>query len=536
MTACTGQADPARRLGSHPNSDTARGGATASTWTVWALATFVLYAVLFLAFRLSKNPSPAAVLTTVVPAVADLLCGATLVRVCRQAPPSERRPWQILAVASFLMALVNVTWGLRENLFGYAEFTPLDLLLNRFPYTTVLFLWVCFWLIRIRAGGSEARRGDNALVISAGIFGLALTGIFLLYFREELSARGEESLGQLFVIAFVFLEVTGLALSTVATLLDPQYPIFVGYSYAVMVSVDLVFNAREFAGTVVQNSLLEMGWTFSQLLMALAVARVLDPIPSFASSRKSRFSVAFLPATTIALGTTALSLIPVGRINQFAMSLAVLSIGIITLHLFGRWYAAIVDTALEHAFSQTDSDAIERLIPSTSRIAPTFAMFHYIFATTRSRCLYVGDSMLFNAAASWSVPKTHVLLCMPYKEPWADAVHSFLRDSFTSFDVPLIRADESVRNPDVPDEIWSLICSSRAIVADLTGLTPNVLYEVGVAHALGRSVILLRQPTTKVPFNIATRRCLTYSIDSSGRVSGLDVGRIQQALLGEGGC
>jgi hypothetical protein len=44
-------------------------------------------------------------------------------------------------------------------------------------------------------------------------------------------------------------------------------------------------------------------------------------------------------------------------------------------------------------------------------------------------------------------------------------------------------------------DVWNSIYSSSIIIADCTGRNPNVFYELGIAHTLGKPVILsLKMP------------------------------------------
>jgi hypothetical protein len=48
-------------------------------------------------------------------------------------------------------------------------------------------------------------------------------------------------------------------------------------------------------------------------------------------------------------------------------------------------------------------------------------------------------------------------------------------------------------NPAIIQDIVSLIDRSRVVICDCTGRNPSVFYEIGIAHTLGREVILITQ-------------------------------------------
>jgi hypothetical protein len=67
--------------------------------------------------------------------------------------------------------------------------------------------------------------------------------------------------------------------------------------------------------------------------------------------------------------------------------------------------------------------------------------------------------------------------------------------------------------------VVSLIDQSRIVVCDVTGRNANVFYETGIAHTLGREVILIAQHQTDVPFDIAHIRYLEYLPNAQGQAA-----------------
>ena len=60
-------------------------------------------------------------------------------------------------------------------------------------------------------------------------------------------------------------------------------------------------------------------------------------------------------------------------------------------------------------------------------------------------------------------------------------------------------------------DVIGSIQNAHLVVADLTEGNPNVLYELGVAHALNRPVVLLTQDIEGLPFNLASYRVIPYA-------------------------
>jgi hypothetical protein len=74
---------------------------------------------------------------------------------------------------------------------------------------------------------------------------------------------------------------------------------------------------------------------------------------------------------------------------------------------------------------------------------------------------------------------------------WANSTRRLVGDACGS-QIEYIRGD-GVLAPDILRSIWDEICRATHVVVDLTGLNANVVLELGIAHTLGRNVLLISQ-------------------------------------------
>lgn len=72
------------------------------------------------------------------------------------------------------------------------------------------------------------------------------------------------------------------------------------------------------------------------------------------------------------------------------------------------------------------------------------------------------------------------------------------------------RGDESYFSSDIFSQMLRLIVSSNLVIANINGRNPNVLYELGVAQALDKPVILISRQPELLPIDIKSKRFLIY--------------------------
>lgn len=73
------------------------------------------------------------------------------------------------------------------------------------------------------------------------------------------------------------------------------------------------------------------------------------------------------------------------------------------------------------------------------------------------------------------------------------------------------RADDIASPGKIPEQVKMAIAAADLIIADITGLNPNVMYELGFADASNKSVVLLNQDIGSSPFDVRDMRQVAYS-------------------------
>jgi hypothetical protein len=105
---------------------------------------------------------------------------------------------------------------------------------------------------------------------------------------------------------------------------------------------------------------------------------------------------------------------------------------------------------------------------------------------------------------------------MPFNEEIDQVYEDHIKPVVESSGIICQRADNVYSTGLITSDIWEKIVRARFIIADLTGKNPNVFYEVGLAHALGKEVVLLTQSMDHVPFDLKALRCIVYAFTPRG--------------------
>jgi hypothetical protein len=108
-----------------------------------------------------------------------------------------------------------------------------------------------------------------------------------------------------------------------------------------------------------------------------------------------------------------------------------------------------------------------------------------------------------------------VALMMPF-DPSRAGTHQAVREACGRAGLRCVRADDIWEDSTIIQDIFALIYRSRVVVADLSELNGNVLYETGIAHTLGRPVVPISTSSAKLPFDLAHHRTLFFNSTPQG--------------------
>lgn len=121
----------------------------------------------------------------------------------------------------------------------------------------------------------------------------------------------------------------------------------------------------------------------------------------------------------------------------------------------------------------------------------------------------------FTVQAPERIDRTLCAAMMPFS-PQFGPVYAKLQEIATSIGMECLRADDIWNANAVIQDVAGLIDRASVVICDCTGRNPNVFYEIGLAHAFGREVILITQNADDIPFDLRHIRYLTYLPNAQG--------------------
>ena len=102
---------------------------------------------------------------------------------------------------------------------------------------------------------------------------------------------------------------------------------------------------------------------------------------------------------------------------------------------------------------------------------------------------------------------------MPFADPHGPYYDKIYAPAIEKAGLKPVRADASIFGTGkIIDQIWSGINAAKVLVAEMTTKNPNVFYELGLAHALQKPVVLVSSNENDVPFDLKHMRVIYYDM------------------------
>ena len=112
---------------------------------------------------------------------------------------------------------------------------------------------------------------------------------------------------------------------------------------------------------------------------------------------------------------------------------------------------------------------------------------------------------------SVSVEENMAMCLMPFHKTF-DKVYTVIKYSCQTSGFKCTRSDDEFVRGNILRHTVELILKSELLIAVMDGRNPNVAYEIGIAHALGKTVILVADFSKlgEIPVNLKSNRFILY--------------------------
>lgn len=112
-----------------------------------------------------------------------------------------------------------------------------------------------------------------------------------------------------------------------------------------------------------------------------------------------------------------------------------------------------------------------------------------------------------------------VFVVMQFSEPYQQLYTQVIQPVAQEFGLQAYHAGEVFGPGVILQDIVKRIIEAKIVIAEITPeeRNENVFYELGYAHALGKSTILLAERGRKLPFDVTGYRCLFYENSIGGK-------------------
>jgi len=113
--------------------------------------------------------------------------------------------------------------------------------------------------------------------------------------------------------------------------------------------------------------------------------------------------------------------------------------------------------------------------------------------------------------------RPRAFVVMQFAEPYDTFYRQVIQNQAEAAGFDVVRIDEKAGPGVIFQDIQREIEQAEIVIAEITPANPNVFYELGYAHALGKPTILLAQRGAELPFDIRSFRVVFYNDTIGGK-------------------
>jgi hypothetical protein len=140
------------------------------------------------------------------------------------------------------------------------------------------------------------------------------------------------------------------------------------------------------------------------------------------------------------------------------------------------------------------------------------------FAGFQRTFIDITQNTVFGSPMDDTQYQSDIFVIMPFADNFAPIYDDHLKSAASKLGYSIKRGDDFFSKYSIMADVWSAIVNTKLVIADCTGRNPNVFYELGMAHALDRPVIMITQNMEDIPFDVRHLRIIPYEYTPRGMI------------------
>ena len=109
-----------------------------------------------------------------------------------------------------------------------------------------------------------------------------------------------------------------------------------------------------------------------------------------------------------------------------------------------------------------------------------------------------------------------VFVSMPYVKELSPVYDDHIKEVARQLGLTIGTAKDIFPHGQIMSAVWAGIHAADVVIADCTGCNSNVMYEIGLSHAIGKTTILISQSIADVPSDFRHFKVIDYQFTPRG--------------------
>src|SRR5690242_12031880 len=114
------------------------------------------------------------------------------------------------------------------------------------------------------------------------------------------------------------------------------------------------------------------------------------------------------------------------------------------------------------------------------------------------------------------MPQRKAFVLMPFREPFNSYYPRIFKRALETAGFTVTRADNNSTPLPIISDIQRSIRNADLILCEMSDRNPNVFYELGMSHAIGKPVVLVVRKEESIPFDVSHIRVIIYDSTVAG--------------------